>query len=281
MKCLIAISLLAAFCLTGRAEEGKPYEGYWLAPEQGHGYVDLLLTRRTVDHLAGFAQATNESLLESDAVIVTTYAQDSIWEGLHGSFKLLTDVESIDAYSARIGGRNYRVTPAPLEDVLELFEHPKGTIPVHRLVPQVDQKEIAAALKFRIQKQFQGAQANPAPFKISAVASTNRVRLKEPFKTTLRVENRSDTNLTLRVMNCSWDQHWRVSHRDLSWIGWDCSKNFAVDETLAPGEVYERSLEVVMQETVHESAFAFRMGFTSMNDTRTYWSEKVMIEVAQ
>jgi hypothetical protein len=115
--------------------------------------------------------------------------------------------------------------------------------------------------------------------RVVAIASTNEVRVAEPFKVALRVENRTKTNQTIRVMNCSWDEHWRSSHPAVSWIGRSCSKNFAVDVKLATDGAYTNQLEMFVTEGAVNPKVSFRMGFTPINETNTFWSDVVLMTV--
>ncbi|MEO7298526.1 MAG: hypothetical protein ABI042_08120, partial [Verrucomicrobiota bacterium] len=105
------------------------------------------------------------------------------------------------------------------------------------------------------------------------------VRLREPFNVELRVENQTTINQTARVMNCSWDEHWKSSSTNVSWLGWDCSKNFAVDVEIPPGGAYTNNLDIVIPGPVSQKTILFRMGFTPMDCQTTFWSDAVKLDV--
>jgi len=106
------------------------------------------------------------------------------------------------------------------------------------------------------------------------------VRVKESFDLRLRVVNKSDKAQSFRVMNCSWFDHWKSSNERVSIIGWGCSKNFAVPETLQPNQAYEKSLAVQISEGRPHEKVSFKMGFTPIDSKRTYWSQELTVEMA-
>ena len=136
-------------------------------------------------------------------------------------------------------------------------------------------------------------------FKVTAEPTKAKVRFNETFKVVLRVANVTDTPQHIRVMNCSWYEHWQASNPQVLHVRWVCSKNFPVDETIAPGAAYARELEAQVMTSAECRAFAasnpkstqvldnltstgplsFKMGFTPIGSTQTYWSNEVKIEV--
>ncbi|MEO5804809.1 MAG: hypothetical protein ABIR24_14895 [Verrucomicrobiota bacterium] len=128
-------------------------------------------------------------------------------------------------------------------------------------------------------QQVPKAQLKPGPLRVEVTASTNEVRLKESFKLVLRVENISKTDQTIRVMSCSWDQHWQSSNPAVSWVPWDCSNNFAMSVKLAPGNAYTNQMEMLVPQPTKEKKLSFRMGFTPLESTNTLWSNEVTIKV--
>lgn len=109
--------------------------------------------------------------------------------------------------------------------------------------------------------------------------STAEVRVKEPFKVALRVENPTTTNQTVRVMNCSWDEHWKSSNTNVSWLGWNCSKNFAVNVAIPPNGAYTNQLEMLVLDAARTGATSFRMGFTPVDCATTFWSDEVQLNI--
>ena len=55
-----------------------------------------------------------------------------------------------------------------------------------------------------------------------------KVRANATFELKLRVVNSSSSPQSIRVMNCSWDEHWKSSNAMVTWQSWDCTKNFEV-----------------------------------------------------
>ncbi|MDB6027929.1 MAG: hypothetical protein JWM68_4152, partial [Verrucomicrobiales bacterium] len=117
------------------------------------------------------------------------------------------------------------------------------------------------------------------PLRVIAIVQTNETRLNEQFPVALRVENKSAADQTIRVMNCSWQEHWQCSNPAISLLGWDCGKNFAADVTLKPKEAYTNVLNMVVIDSTAKKTLSFRMGFTPIGVTNTLWSDAVTIEV--
>ena len=109
--------------------------------------------------------------------------------------------------------------------------------------------------------------------------SKTEVHVKEAFKVALRVENPTTTNQAIRVMNCSWYDHWQASNPQISWIGWDCPKNFAISVKIPPGDAYTNELEMLVPEPIGQKTLSFRMGFTPIGSPVTFWSAEVTIHV--
>lgn len=51
-----------------------------------------------------------------------------------------------------------------------------------------------------------------SPLRVTVVPSKTEVRVSEPFTLALRVENISQTDQTIRVMTCSWQDEWKSSN---------------------------------------------------------------------
>jgi hypothetical protein len=117
------------------------------------------------------------------------------------------------------------------------------------------------------------------PLSVRTTAAKKTVRLNEPFDVRLRVVNTSEEAQSFRVMNCSWDEHWKCSNPAVSWVSWDCSKNFPVTVTLKPGEAYEKTLPMLVTKGEPGARVSFKMGFTPIGSKGTYWSGKVTVRV--
>jgi len=115
--------------------------------------------------------------------------------------------------------------------------------------------------------------------RVVVVPSKTDVRAKEPFKVALRVENPTATNQTVRVMNCSWDEHWKSSNTNISWIGWGCGKNFPMDITIPSGGAYTNVLQMLIPEPVSRKSLTFCMGFTPIGSAKTFWSGAITLKI--
>jgi hypothetical protein len=116
------------------------------------------------------------------------------------------------------------------------------------------------------------------PFTVTVKPKKNQVAVNQPFEVELRVVNASPSPQSFRVMNCSWDEHWRSSNARVTWVGWDCSKNSPVTVKLAPGEAYAKTLSMLVTAA---GPVSFKLGFTPLESKRTSWSNEVTLELPQ
>src|SRR5688572_7653009 len=107
--------------------------------------------------------------------------------------------------------------------------------------------------------------ANTNSLRVVVKPSRTEVHLNELFPVALRVENVSATNQHVRVMNCSWDQHWKTSTTNITWLDWNCAKNFAVTVQIAPGGAYTNELTMLVPAPSANGKLSFRMGFTPID----------------
>jgi hypothetical protein len=124
----------------------------------------------------------------------------------------------------------------------------------------------------------QQGQALPA-LRVFASPSTNAVRVREPFKMALRVGNPTGTNQTIGVMTCSWEDEWQCSDTNVSWIGWDCTRNNSHTVIIPPGGAYTNEATMMIYNLIPDKELSFRMGFTSMGSTQTWWSGEVKLDI--
>lgn len=108
---------------------------------------------------------------------------------------------------------------------------------------------------------------------------TNIIGNNVPFTAQLSVVNSSKSTQSFRVMNCSWNEHWKSSNKQVYWLEWECTKNFEVTESLKPGEAYERSLSMLLVTEKPQARVSFKMGFTPAGSKQTYWSNEVTLRV--
>jgi hypothetical protein len=121
--------------------------------------------------------------------------------------------------------------------------------------------------------------ANSNSLRVIVKPSKTQVRINEPFQVALRVENVSATNQHLRVMNCSWDEHWKTSNTNITWLDWNCSKNFAATVELTPEGAYTNRMEMLVPTPSANGKLSFRMGFTPIDGPVTLWSDEVVIRI--
>lgn len=116
--------------------------------------------------------------------------------------------------------------------------------------------------------------ADTNSLRVVVIPSKADVRVREPFSLALRVENPTATNQTVRVMNCSWQDEWTNSNPKIPWIGWDCTKNFAVNVEIPPGGAYTNESEMLIYDLIPDKELFFRMGFTPIGSKTTFGARK-------
>jgi hypothetical protein len=152
---LFVLIWLGAMPARSEGAGGGTYEAYWLTNKAHGEYVKLVLTRRPLSDLPTFSPPTNQPVSDCDAVIVTTYARDSIWNVDRKPFKPLMGVEKVEAHSIVISGETFTWTQADLADVVRLLRNPMGTIQIHRIHwPLSGQEEPVRTLAERLERQI-------------------------------------------------------------------------------------------------------------------------------
>jgi hypothetical protein len=115
--------------------------------------------------------------------------------------------------------------------------------------------------------------------RVVVIPSTTEVRINEPFKVAIRVENPTASNQTVRVMSCSWEEEWKSNNPNIAWLGWACTRNVALDVAIPPGGAYTNESAMLITEPISEKTFSFRMGFTPIDSKQTFWSDTVKINI--
>jgi len=120
---------------------------------------------------------------------------------------------------------------------------------------------------------------NAQVLRVAVKPSKTRVRIKEPFKVQLLVENRTPAIQHVRMMNCSWYDCWKTSNQQILFGGWDCDKNFAVTVDIVPGGAWTNELDMYIPKPISQDKLSFKMGFAPIGSPKTYWSDSVDIEI--
>ncbi len=115
--------------------------------------------------------------------------------------------------------------------------------------------------------------------RVVVIPSKTEVRVKEPFKVALRVENPAATNQMVRIWSCSWDDEWKSSNPNILFGGWVCTKNVVYDLTIPPGGAYTNELELLVPQPISDQTLTFQMGFTPIGSEKAYWSDKVKLNI--
>jgi hypothetical protein len=133
--------------------------------------------------------------------------------------------------------------------------------------------------------------AKPEPasaLRVLVKPSKTNVRVGEPFKVALRVENATRSNRSVRVMSCTWYRAWNLDSdnassgkiHDTNTNAFKSYENDApVEMILPPGGAYTNEMELSLDEPTGQRKFSFRMSFTSVDGTQAFWSEKVEMNI--
>jgi hypothetical protein len=87
-------------------------------------YVPLLITRNTLEQIAARGRF-------EEGILIITYERDSIWQG-KGKISLYASHILTGERVVRVDMKRYRYQEISREEVLNLLEHPMGTIPISR-----------------------------------------------------------------------------------------------------------------------------------------------------
>jgi hypothetical protein len=82
------------------------------------------------------------------------------------------------------------------------------------------------------------------PLRIDVKPATTTWKTNQHIPVELVVSNPAKTAQSMKVMLCSWEDHWKSSDAALTWEPWGCDKNYAADVTLAPGKSRTWKLEM-------------------------------------
>jgi len=117
---LLIISASRSACAVGDAS----YHAYWLTlNEKGNQYVDLVLSRRPLVDLVGAPANTNATVLDSEALVLTTYSKDSIWNTDRRPIKALGPVEKVKNAEVTIAGQVFTWAKADMKDAVRILEN--------------------------------------------------------------------------------------------------------------------------------------------------------------
>lgn len=132
---------------------------------------------------------------------------------------------------------------------------------------------------------------NPAPDRGNAIEEgqerlavkilpeCTRLHNKESFYVALRITNPTRKLQTFDAMSCKWPNQWQISNPRLSKSLMDCYKNVRETIDLQPGEAYEKTMLLNVNDGPQVASLTFRMGFTPLDEKTTYWSNKVILSI--
>lgn len=124
-----------------------------------------------------------------------------------------------------------------------------------------------------------GTVAHADPLAVTIKPATVTWKATAPVEVVLEVSNTSKTSQSIKVMNCSWADHWASSDPTLTWSPWGCDKNFAAPIDLAPGASRTWTLSMFATAAAKLGPHTLKLSFTPEGGARR-WSNEVAISVA-
>lgn len=82
------------------------------------------------------------------------------------------------------------------------------------------------------------------PLQIEVKPATLTWQVKQKVDVELVVTNPAKTAQSMKVMLCSWEDHWKSTDAVLTWERWGCDKNYPADVRLEPGKSRTWKLEM-------------------------------------
>lgn len=104
-----------------------------------------------------------------------------------------------------------------------------------------------------------------------------RIKENEYFDVKVRVVNSSQKIETITYMSCSFPGQWRSSNPRIRQEPLMCFSNVRVTQELKPGDVHEKALKRGLSGKSLAKTESFKLGFTSLGEKKTYWSNEVVI----
>ena len=122
----------------------------------------------------------------------------------------------------------------------------------------------------------------PSPaLQVVIIPSTTNVSVwEQPFNLAVRIENRTQTDQTIRVLRSAWPDQWQSSNKKVSRslvLGGRMQSEEVV--AIPPSGAYTNALEVWIDKRIADKRLSFRMGFTSSGSAKTLWSNQVELHI--
>jgi hypothetical protein len=126
-------------------------------------------------------------------------------------------------------------------------------------------------------------EVSQTPFVVTIWPDASRVGIGEPVAITLRVVNATEKPQTLKVMAFQWNRHWKNNNPRIKFAGGVPAGEVSDDTprtlTLEPGEAYEERAFMAVKDGTPVVMLWFQMGFTPIDDKKTYWSNSVILGI--
>ena len=120
-----------------------------------------------------------------------------------------------------------------------------------------------------------------AALQVVIIPSTTNVSVwEQPFNLAVRIENRTQTDQTIRVLRSAWPDQWQSSNKKVSRslvLGGRMQSEEVV--AIPPSGAYTNALEVWIDKRIADKRLSFRMGFTSSGSAKTLWSNQVELHI--
>jgi hypothetical protein len=121
-----------------------------------------------------------------------------------------------------------------------------------------------------------------AIFRVVVQPAKTQVHIRESFWVALIVENLTTTNQYVHKASQdweSWESQWQTSNPNIYLIHWDPAANVPFTIKIPPGGAYTNETQMSVEKPVSTNKLSFKVGFTPADIKKTYWSDKVTIEI--
>jgi len=114
---------------------------------------------------------------------------------------------------------------------------------------------------------------------ITATPTHFKVSPNQTFFAEVGVKNISKNIQHIRVMSCSWDQHWMPNIQQISVVPSICTRNVATTIELKPNDAYVRKINLVVSKG-SKTPLRFKVGFSPLGSIDKAWSNEMSVAVS-
>jgi len=97
------------------------------------------------------------------------------------------------------------------------------------------------------------------------------------------VNSSSDTSVEFWSNSCSYEKHWVADNAEVVIQSWTCNENTLEQNTLDPGDAYEKNIILYIPKKDKTGPVSFRLGFKRMSENgdvaEPLWSDPITMNV--